>query len=70
MKVNLPAGPGNDLVEARCTACHDLERVAVVERQKTEWPALVANMVGRGAVASAEEAQAIIAYLTAHFGGQ
>ena len=69
-KVNLPTGPGKELVEARCTACHDLERVAVIKRQKTEWPALVANMVGRGAVASPEEAQAITSYLTAHFGGE
>ena len=69
-KVNLPGGPGKELVEARCTACHDLERVAVIKRQKAEWPALVANMVGRGAVASPEEAQAITSYLTAHFGGE
>jgi mono/diheme cytochrome c family protein len=26
--VALPGGPGKDLVETRCTACHDLERVA------------------------------------------
>jgi cytochrome c5 len=66
----LPSGPGKDLVEARCTACHDLERVAVVKRQKADWPALVANMVGRGAVASPEEAQVITSYLVAHFGGE
>src|SRR5215467_11322988 len=32
--VVLPSGPGKDLVEARCTACHDLERVASARRQK------------------------------------
>jgi cytochrome c5 len=68
--VALPSGPGKDLVEARCTACHDLERVAVIKRQKSQWPALVANMVGRGAVATPEEAQAISSYLAAHFGGE
>ena len=68
--VALPGGPGKELVEARCTACHDLERVAVVKRQKSEWPALVANMVGRGAVATPDEAQAITTYLAAHFGGE
>src|SRR6516162_4524788 len=56
-KVTLPGGPGKDLVEARCTTCHDLERVAVIKRQKQDWPAVVANMVGRGAVATSEEAQ-------------
>jgi cytochrome c5 len=68
--VALPGGPGKDLVEARCTACHDLERVASARRQKSEWPALVANMVGRGAVATPDEAQAISAYLASHFGGE
>jgi cytochrome c5 len=66
----LPGGPGKDLVEARCTACHDLERVASARRQKSEWPALVANMVGRGAVATPDEAQAISSYLAANFGGE
>ena len=68
--VTLPGGPGKELVEARCTACHDLERVAVIKRQKSEWPALVANMVGRGAVATPDEAQAIASYLASHFGGE
>jgi cytochrome c5 len=68
--VALPGGPGKDLVEARCTVCHDLERVASARRQKSEWPALVANMVGRGAVATPDEAQAISSYLASHFGGE
>jgi hypothetical protein len=58
------------LVEARCTACHDLERVALVKRQKADWPALVTNMVGRGAVATPEEAQDIASYLASHFGDE
>jgi cytochrome c5 len=69
-QVMLPGGPGKDLVEARCTACHDLERVAMIKRKKSDWPALVANMVGRGAVATPEEVQAISAYLASHFGGE
>jgi cytochrome c5 len=70
VKVSLPAGAGKELVETRCTACHDLERVATIKRQKAEWPALVANMVGRGAVASPEESQTIASYLAAQFGGE
>ncbi len=68
--VTLPGGPGKDLLEARCTACHDLERVAVVKRLKADWPALVANMVGRGAVATPDELQAITSYLVSHFGDE
>jgi mono/diheme cytochrome c family protein len=69
-RVTLPSGPGKELVEARCAACHDLERVASAKREKSQWPALVANMVGRGAVATPEEAQAISSYLASHFGGE
>jgi cytochrome c5 len=68
--VVLPAGPGKELVESRCTACHDLERVALAKRQRGEWAALVANMVGRGAEASPDEARAIASYLMAHFGAE
>jgi cytochrome c5 len=64
----LPSGPGKELVEARCSACHDLERITIARRHKAEWPTLVANMVGRGAVATPDEAQAITTYLAAHFG--
>src|SRR5206468_12230812 len=49
VQVALPGGPGKDLVEARCAACHDLERVASAKRHKSEWHTLVANMVDRGA---------------------
>jgi cytochrome c5 len=66
--VVLPDGDGKDLVAARCTACHDLERVATIKRQKADWPALVSNMVGRGAAATPAEAQTIASYLAAQFG--
>jgi len=67
VQVALPGGPGKDLVETRCTVCHDLERVASARRQKSEWRTLVANMVDRGAVATPDEAHAITSYLTMNF---
>jgi cytochrome c5 len=66
--VTLPNGPGKELVETRCAVCHDLERVAGVKRDKSEWGMVVANMVARGAPANTEEAAAITAYLVAQFG--
>lgn len=69
VKVALPSGAGKQLVEERCTACHDLERVAA-KRPMAEWPLLVANMVGRGAAVTPAEAQAIASYLATHFGGE
>jgi cytochrome c5 len=66
--IALPAGPGKDLVETRCAVCHDLERVAVIKRPRQHWPAIVANMVARGATATPEEVGAIATYLAAQFG--
>jgi cytochrome c5 len=66
--VALPDGHGRELVETRCGLCHDLERVATIKRHKQDWPVIVANMVARGATATAEEAKSITDYLAANFG--
>jgi hypothetical protein len=39
-----------------------------LKRQKTEWDALVGNMVSRGATATPDERQMIVSYLAAQFG--
>jgi len=66
--ITLPAGTGKELVETRCVACHDLERVAGVKRPRQHWSAIVANMVDRGATATPDEVRTIAAYLAAQFG--
>jgi len=66
--VTPPAGAGQELVETRCPLCPDLERVAMVKRPRQHWPAIVANMVARGATATPEEAGTIATYLAAQFG--
>jgi cytochrome c5 len=66
--MTLPDGAGKDLVETRCELCHDLERVAAVKRSRAQWPAIVANMVARGATATPDEAKTISDYLAANFG--
>jgi mono/diheme cytochrome c family protein len=64
----LPEGSGKDLVASRCTACHDLTRIVGAKRPKSEWSAVVANMITRGAAVSPDESQSIISYLVAQFG--
>jgi mono/diheme cytochrome c family protein len=64
----LPEGPGKELIESRCVACHDLTRITAAKRQKTEWTGIVANMVNRGAAANAQEQQTLVSYLAAQFG--
>jgi mono/diheme cytochrome c family protein len=64
----LPSGSGKELVEARCVTCHDLLRIVASRRQKSDWDAIVANMINRGATATPEERQTMVSYLATQFG--
>jgi cytochrome c5 len=66
--VALPEGNGKQLVETRCTVCHDLERVAEVKRNKQDWAPIVSSMVAWGAPATPDQAKTITDYLAANFG--
>ena len=66
--ITLPPGPGKELVETRCSLCHDLGRVVTARRTPEEWERITKNMLERGPTASPEQTQAIISYLSAHFG--
>jgi cytochrome c5 len=65
--VTLPEGAGKHLVETECSVCHDLERVAVVKRDRGAWPAIIADMVAWGAPATSGEAKTIADYLATNF---
>ena len=65
--VTLPEGAGKHLVETECSVCHDLERVAVVKRDRRVWPAIVGEMVAWGAPATPGEAKTIADYLATNF---
>jgi hypothetical protein len=66
--IALPTGPGKELVETRCTMCHDLERVTAAKRSKHEWDGVVANMLERFGLSAPDETKAIAAYLEANYG--
>jgi len=66
--IALPDGPGKELVETRCTMCHDLVRVTAAKRDKRQWEGVVANMLDRFGLEAPDEARAIAAYLEAHYG--
>jgi cytochrome c5 len=65
--VTLPDGAGKHLVETQCSVCHDLERVAIVKRDRRAWPVIVADMVAWGAPTTPAEAKTIADYLAANF---
>ena len=68
--VTLAPGAGKELVETRCTLCHDLERVTAAKRSKAAWPGIVANMFDRFGLLAPDEAKTISTYLAANYGSQ
>jgi streptogramin lyase len=72
VSLDLPAGDGQSLVEARCTTCHDVQRIVVKRTTLPEWEHIVERMRGAMAIAnipdiSNQDAAAIANYLTVTF---
>jgi cytochrome c5 len=45
--VALPEGVGKELVQARCTLCHDAGRIMSAKRTKQEWQATINLMMAK-----------------------
>ncbi|HML24967.1 MAG TPA: hypothetical protein PKD09_25155 [Aggregatilinea sp.] len=54
---------GEELLQERCTVCHDLARVDSADKDEAGWTATVDRMIGYGAQLNAGERQAVIDYL-------
>jgi mono/diheme cytochrome c family protein len=65
---DLPDGAGKDLVMNVCTQCHELARITAKRKTREEWSDTVDKMAARGAKASDEEFETIVAYLAKYFG--
>ena len=65
--VQLPEGPGKDLVEAVCTACHTLERVAAKHATKAQWQDKVLEMLQEDPDITQQERDKIVEYLAGAF---
>ena len=59
---------GQDLLEARCTKCHNLDRVKAASKTLDEWTATVGRMRGKGAEPTDAEAQVLVDYLAETYG--
>lgn len=62
------APPGKALLEARCTVCHNLERVRKRKETREGWEKIVAKMKKNGAVLNDAEREALLEYLAATYG--
>jgi cytochrome c5 len=59
----VPANPGKQLVEERCTVCHGIERVTAAQKTQSEWQATVERMVAHGAQLDSSQQSQVINYL-------
>ena len=66
--VKLPDGAGKELVQARCTVCHDLGRVVATRRTQPDWDRLTRNMIERGPRATPAQVETMVMYLVTHLG--
>ena len=66
--IELPAGTGKELVQARCSICHDIGRVVTVKRPTEDWERIARNMNERGPQAPEDQLRIMIDYLSTRFG--
>jgi len=63
----LPDGPGKELVETICTACHSPANITTQQKTKEEWQAKVTEMLQEEPDVTGPERETIVTYLAAHF---
>ena len=66
-RVSLPEGEGKQLVEQRCSTCHELSRVGDARLARQDWDRVVAKMVSIGAPLTDDEAKTALTYLQKNF---
>lgn len=64
----LPEGPGKAELTQTCTRCHTTAPIIALKRPAQEWNELLTRMMGMGAQVSDDQYDAILGYLTAHYG--
>ena len=64
---DLPPGPGADVTNRVCTACHGTSEISSERHDADGWGSVVSQMVGQGANATDAEQDQIIQYLAATF---
>jgi len=65
---DMPDGPGKDIVEKTCTACHDASAITSMNGGADIWQSVVDDMKSRGADATEADFRTIIQYLTKYYG--
>ena len=73
--VSLPGGEGKAIAEAKCVACHDLQRTTRARGDRTRWEQIIGNMrlYAQGSTLAKDltdaEAKVLLEYVVANFSG-
>src|SRR6202034_2873616 len=67
-RADIPAGAGKDATVKYCSDCHSIEQAVSLRQGAEEWKATLEKMTGMGAKIPDDSYQAILGYLTNHFG--
>ena len=62
------AGPGRDMVQAKCFQCHTDTMFRDGRQDRRAWEAAIYRMVGRGGLWTSDEIKTMADYLGAEFG--
>ncbi len=68
LRADLPEGYGKPATVRVCGKCHSPERAASLHQSDSEWEDTITKMVKLGARGSDDDFDAILIYLTRHFG--
>lgn len=58
-----PAGPGREIVQRKCAQCHAATMWTALRQDRRAWESTLYRMVGRGALWTPEEINAMADYL-------
>jgi competence protein ComEA len=67
---DLPPGPGKEETLHACSRCHSPELAAAQHQTRDQWQVTISKMANLGAEANDNEFEAILDYLSRHFGPQ
>jgi virginiamycin B lyase len=63
----LPDGPGKDIVQSTCSACHSLARFTNSGYTPEDWKTVISMMINVGAPLTPEQIPVVTAYLTKNY---
>ena len=67
-QADLPEGPGKAATVRVCGKCHSPERAVSLHQSHSAWEDTIVKMMKLGAQGSDEELEAVLGYLSTHFG--